>query len=77
MSSAFSSHTFLTSSDMEMLSRVLNKVCAKYDLSSDGVDAQRVAVLLIREFQHGVSRESDLMVAFTSERPGVPPGKAK
>ena len=50
---------------MEMLDRVLDKVCDENSLASHGSDAHRIAVLLLREFDHGVTEEVDLMVNFT------------
>jgi hypothetical protein len=56
----------LSSTDMTMLDRVLNKVCAGNSIVGGSADAQRVAALLIREFQHGVNKEVDLVTAFGS-----------
>jgi hypothetical protein len=35
-------------------------------MACGSADAQRVAALLVREFQHGVNKEADLLTAFTS-----------
>lgn len=50
-----------------MIARVHAKVCARNDFAEGSLDAERTAALLIREFQHGVSVESDLMDAFMAK----------
>jgi hypothetical protein len=57
----------LSSADMTMLDRVLERVCVGNSITGGSADAQRVAALLIREFQHGVNNEADLVAAFTGD----------
>jgi hypothetical protein len=52
---------------MTMLDRVLKKVCAGNSIVGGSADAQRVAALLIREFQHGAKTEANLMTAFDGD----------
>ena len=58
---------YLSSTDMTMLDRVLEKVCVRNSITGGSADAERVAALLIREFQHGVNAEADLMTAFVGD----------
>ena len=50
--------------DMTMIARVLEKVCAHNAIVDGSLDAERTAALLIREFQYGVNKEAELMSAF-------------
>jgi hypothetical protein len=52
---------------MEMLDRVLDKVCDENYLASHGSDAHRIAILLLREFDHGVTEEVNLLFNFTGD----------
>jgi hypothetical protein len=61
------SQQYLSSKDMTMLDRVLKQVCVGSSIVGGSADAQRVAALLIREFQHGVNKEADLVAAFTGD----------
>ncbi|MDW6026679.1 hypothetical protein SAZ10_33500 [Mesorhizobium sp. BAC0120] len=78
MSSASQHPQHLTSADMGMIMRVHMKACAKNRIVPDSLDAERVAALLVREFQHGVKNEADLLAAFTADgvlRLSVPIGR--
>ena len=58
----------LSSDDMSMIMRVHAAVCAENHIDPKSVMAERLARLLVREFQHGVSKEADLLTAFTANR---------
>jgi hypothetical protein len=64
MTSASPHQQHLSGIDMTMLDRVLREVCARNSIAAGSAEAQRVAALLIREFQHGVNEEAALMTAF-------------
>ncbi len=57
----------LTSADMTMIMRVHTQVCALNTIGARSLDAQRIAALLVREFQYGVREEADLLAAFTAD----------
>lgn len=67
MSSVSQHRQHLISADMNMILRVHMKVCAKNQVVADSVGAERVATLLVREFQHGVGNEADLLAVFTAD----------
>ena len=54
----------LTAVDVAMIARIHAKVCARNTFAEGSIDAERTAALLIREFQNGVSGESELLDAF-------------
>jgi hypothetical protein len=56
----------LSPTDMTMLDRVLRKICARESIAGGSADAERVAALLIREFQVGANTEANLVTAFGS-----------
>lgn len=58
----------LSSDDMSMIMRVHETVCREAGIAPKSPDAERLARLLVREFQHGVSSEQDLLNAFTKGR---------
>jgi hypothetical protein len=58
----------LSSDDMSMIMRVHDIVCREAGIEPKSPDAERLARLLVREFQHGVSTEKALIDAFTSGR---------
>jgi hypothetical protein len=72
MSSRFPSKQHLNSAEMEMLSRLLDKLCAIYDLQSDGPEAQRLGAMLVKTFQSGATREADLTAAVMREKFDAP-----
>ncbi|BCH26445.1 hypothetical protein MesoLjLb_62300 [Mesorhizobium sp. L-8-3] len=57
----------LTSTDMIMIMRVHAQVCARNAIAARSLDAERIAALLVREFQYGVRQEADLLAAFTAD----------
>jgi hypothetical protein len=68
MSSAPPHHQqHLSSTDMTMLDRVLKDVCGRNSIARGSTDAQRIAALLITEFQRGVNKEADLAMAFVGD----------
>lgn len=67
MSSAIQHQQYMTPADMNMIMRVHARVCAGNAIRAGSPDAQRLAALLIREFQHGVSEEAGLLAAFTAD----------
>mgnify|MGYP000857958385 CR=1 FL=1 len=78
MSSASQHPQHLTSADMSMIMRVHMKACAKNRIVADSLDAERIAALLVREFQYGLCNEADLLAAFTADgvlRLSVPVGR--
>jgi hypothetical protein len=54
---------YLSPTDMTMLDRVLKKVCVRNSIPGGSADAEHVAALLIRKFQHGANTETNLMTA--------------
>lgn len=58
---------YLSPTDMTMLDRVLKRVCVRNSIAGGSADAERVAALLIREFQHGANTEINLMTAFEGD----------
>lgn len=50
---------------MTMLDRVFKEV--RSSIADGSPDAERVAALLIREFQHGANTEANLMTAFDGD----------
>lgn len=80
MSSVSQHRQHLTSADMDMIMRVHATVCAKNAIMTGSVDAERLAALLVREFQHGVNEETALLAAFTADgalKLSVPVGRMK
>lgn len=80
MSSVSQHRQHLTSADMDMIMRVHARVCAKNAIVTGSRDAERLAALLVREFQHGVNEEAALLTAFTTDgalRLSVPVGRMK
>ena len=67
MSSASCQKQHLTSADLSMITRVHTTVCTKNSIIARSIDAERIAALLVREFQYGVSKEADLLAAFTAD----------
>lgn len=68
----------LTSVDMDMIMRVHGRVCVCNAIMPGSLDAERLAILLVREFQHGVNEEADLVAAFPRAGPlklSVPMGR--
>lgn len=53
-----------TSADMTMIMRVHTQVCARNAIAARSLDAERIAALLVREFQYGVREEADSDTAF-------------
>jgi hypothetical protein len=63
---------------MSMIMRVHSKVCIRNAILPRSLEAERIAALLVREFQYGLSDEADLLAAFGSDgrfRLSVPVGK--
>lgn len=63
---------------MNMILRVQIKACAKKQIVANSVGAERIATLLVSEFQHGLGNEADLLAAFRADgvlRPSVPVGR--
>lgn len=58
---------YLSLTDMTMLDRVFKEVCVRSSIADGSPDAERVAALLIREFQHGANTEANLMTAFDGD----------
>lgn len=52
---------------MTMLDRMLEKACVRNSIAGGSADAERVATLLIREFQYGATTEAKLMTAFNGD----------
>ena len=78
MSSASQHRQHLTSADMDMIMRVHAGACGRNAIMAGSLDAERLAVLLVREFQYGVSDEADLLAAFAAGgvlRLSVPVGR--
>ena len=78
MSSVSQHRQHLTSSDMNMIMRVQIRGCAKNQIVANSGGAERIAALLVREFQYGVGNEADLLAAFTADgvlRPSGPVGR--
>jgi hypothetical protein len=78
MSSVSLHQQHLTSVDMDMIMRVHDRVCVRNAIMPGSLDAERLAVLLVREFQHGVNEEADLLAAFPRAGPlklSIPMGK--
>ncbi|MDW6026668.1 hypothetical protein SAZ10_33410 [Mesorhizobium sp. BAC0120] len=67
MSSAKYQKQYLTSADMSMIMRVHTKVCTSNSITARSIGAERIAALLVREFQYGVNKEPDLLAAFTAD----------
>lgn len=67
MPSIHSSRSHLTSADMSMIMRIHASVCAKNSIVLASLAAERVAALLVREFQFGLTSEKDLFAAFMTE----------
>lgn len=59
--------SYLTSVDMNMLMRVHASVCAKNGIVPASLAAERVAALLVREFQFGLTSEQELFAAFMTD----------
>lgn len=57
----------LTSADMSMIMRVHAGVCAKNSIAPASLAAERVAALLVREFQLGLTGEQELLTAFMND----------
>jgi RNA-binding protein YlmH len=69
---------YLSPTDVTMLDRMLKKVCVRNSIAGGSADAERVAALLIREFQYGANAEANLMTAFNGDgdfKLGVPVGR--
>lgn len=54
MSSTPHRRRHLTSADMTMIMRVHTQVCTRNMIAARSLDAQRIAALMVREFQYGV-----------------------
>lgn len=67
MPSIQSNRSHLTSADMNMIMRVHASVCRKNSIVPASLAAERVAALLVREFQFGLTSEQDLFAAFMTE----------
>ena len=59
--------SYLTSADMNMIMRVHADVCTKNSIVSASLAAERVAALLVREFQLGLTGERELLAAFMND----------
>lgn len=64
MPSILPHRSHLTSADMTMIMRVHASVCTKNGIVSASLAAERVAALLVREFQLGLTGEQELLDAF-------------
>ncbi len=69
MSSVSRHQQHLTSADMDMIMHVHARICLRNAIMPGSLDAERVAVLLVREFQHGVNEEADLLAVFPCDGP--------
>lgn len=67
MPSLHPSRSYLTSADMSMIMRVHASVCAKNRIVPASLAAERVAALLVREFQFGLTSEQELFAAFMTD----------
>lgn len=65
MSSAARQRQHMTSADMRMIMRVHAKVCTENSVVDRSIDAERIAALLVREFQYGLNEEAGLLAAFS------------
>lgn len=67
MPSIQSNRSHLTSTDMNMIKRVHASVCRKNSIVPASPAAERVAALLVREFQFGLTSEHELSAAFMTD----------
>lgn len=67
MPSIHPNRSHLTSADMNMIMRVHASVCTKNRIVPASLAAERVAALLVREFQFGLTSEKDLFAAFMTD----------
>lgn len=47
-------------SELDLLQRVFNNVCAEHEICKTGADAEALALILVRQLQNGVKDEAEL-----------------
>lgn len=68
MSSSPSHRQYLTPTDLTMVQDIIVQICARRAISAHGLGAQRIAAILVREFQEGATTEAELLAAFDHRR---------